>query len=214
MKLALLALGSFVVSLVGSTAAVVMLSDAEPDPVTVQAEQPDAAADPGSVTLQAEQPDAAADPAAQQDVLESAEDTTQGRGNTVVTLGASDADTTEAEAVASVPSPEVEAVAVTAPANTAPLATVVPSSVQGATQQNDGDDNEESIRQLARIFSAMRPADAADVLKYLGDAEIVGILSFLNSRKAAGVLSALSEERAAAVSRVLMSRRGGKQELR
>ena len=245
MKLALLALGSFVVSLVGSTVVVVMLTDAEPDPVTLQAQQPDAAAepdpvtvqtkqpdataDPDTVTLQAQQPDAAADldpvtlqaeqpdaaavPAAQQDVLESAEDTTQSRGNTAVILAASDRDTTEAEAVASVPSPAAEAVEVTALANPAPWAAVVPSSVQEATQENDVDDNEESIRRLARIFSAMRSAEAADVLKYLDDAEIVSILSFLNSRKAAGVLSALSEERAAAVSRVLMGRRGGKERL-
>lgn len=195
MKLALLALGSFVASLVGVTAAVVMLADAEPDPVTVQAEQPEADADP----------------AAQQDVLESAEDTTQDRGDAVVTLATSGTDTTEAEAAASVPSPEAEAVRVTAPANTAPPATVVPSSAQGATQQDDVDDNEESIRQLARIFSAMGSVEAADVLKRLDDAEIVGILSFLNSRKAAGVLSALPKERAAAVSRILMSRRGGKE---
>ncbi len=243
MKLALLAVGSFVVSLVGSTVVVVMLTDAEPDPVTVQAQQldaaadsvtvqakqPDATADPDTVTLQAQQPDAAADldpvtlqaeqpdaaagPAAQPDVLESAEDTTQSRGNTAVILAASDRDTTEAEAVASVPSPAAEAVEVTALANPAPWAAVVPSSVQEATQENDVDDNEESIRRLARIFSAMRSAEAADVLKYLDDAEIVSILSFLNSRKAAGVLSALSEERAAAVSRVLMGRRGGKERL-
>lgn len=210
MKLALLALGSFLVSLVGSTAVVVMLTDTKPNPVTVQAEQPDAAADPDPVALQAEQPDAAIDTAAQQDALESAEDTTQSRRDTVVTLAASDTDTTEAEAVDSVPSPEAEAVEVTAPANTAPLATVVPPSVQEATQQDDVDDNEESVRRLARIFSAMRSREAADVLKHLDDAEIVSILSFLNSRKAAGVLSALSEERAAAVSRILMSRRSGK----
>ena len=209
MKLALLALGSFVVSLVGSTALVVMLTDAEPDPATA-AVVTLADAEPDPVTVQAEQPDTAADPAAQQDVLESAEDTMQGRKDTVVTLAASDTDTTEAEAVASVPSPEAEAVEVTAPANSAPLAPVVPSSVQGATQQSDVDDNEESIRKLARIFSAMRAAEAADVLKHLDDTENVSILSFFNSRKAAGVLSALSEERAAAVSRVLMSRRGGK----
>lgn len=211
MKLALLALGSFLVSLVGSTAVVVMLTDPEPDPVTATAVTL-ADAEPDPVTVQAEQPDAAADPAAQQDVPESTEDTTQSRGDPVVTLAASDTDTTETEPVASVPSPEAEAVEVTAPANIAPLTAVVPASVQGATQQNDVDDNEESIRRLARIFSAMRSAEAADVLKHLDDAEIVSILGFLNSRKAAGVLSALSEQRAAAVSRILMSRRGGKEE--
>lgn len=216
MKLALLALGSFLVSLVGSTAVVVMLTDPEPDPVTAAAVTL-ADAEPDPVTVQAEQPDAAADPAAQQDVPESTEDTTQSRGDPVVTLAASDTDTTETdttetEPVASVPSPEAEAVEVTAAANIAPLTAVVPASVQGATQQNDVDDNEESIRRLARIFSAMRSAEAADVLKHLDDAEIVSILGFLNSRKAAGVLSALSEQRAAAVSRILMSRRGGKEE--
>ena len=64
---------------------------------------------------------------------------------------------------------------------------------------------EESARQLARVFSAMRAQDAAAVLEHMSNDEVIDVLRFLNSRAAGAVLSALDDARAAELSRELLN---------
>lgn len=66
---------------------------------------------------------------------------------------------------------------------------------------------EESARQLARVFSAMRADDAAAVLKHMSNDEVISVLRLLNSRQAGAVLSALDDARAAELSRKLLNGR-------
>src|SRR5690625_1014862 len=57
---------------------------------------------------------------------------------------------------------------------------------------------------LARIFGAMRPADAARVLEKLTETEVRAILRHIPDRKAAEILGNLDPTRAAEVSRSLI----------
>jgi hypothetical protein len=66
---------------------------------------------------------------------------------------------------------------------------------------------EASARQLARVFSSMRAQDAAAVLKHMSDDEVIDVVRFLNSRTAAQVLSALDDARAAELSRKILNGR-------
>jgi len=66
----------------------------------------------------------------------------------------------------------------------------------------------ETAERLSKIFSQMKPADAAEVLSYLTDAEIERILLGIRERDAAAILSQLEPSRAAAVSRRVL-RPGG-----
>ena len=66
---------------------------------------------------------------------------------------------------------------------------------------------EESARQLARVFASMRAQDAAAVLKHMSDEEVIDVVRFLNSRTAAAVLSALDDARAAELSRKILNGR-------
>ena len=68
---------------------------------------------------------------------------------------------------------------------------------------------EEAARQLARMFTAMRAQDAAAVLQHMTNAEVIGVLRFLSARQAGAVLSALDRERAAELSRELLNGRTG-----
>lgn len=61
---------------------------------------------------------------------------------------------------------------------------------------------------LSKIFSEMKPGEAADVLSYLSDGEIERILLGIRERDAAAILAQLEPERAAAVSRRVL-RPGG-----
>ena len=62
--------------------------------------------------------------------------------------------------------------------------------------------------QLARIFTAMQPRDAARVLGQLTDAEIREILTRMGARQAAAVLSNMAPERAAVLSRTVLAGEG------
>ncbi|MEP6571540.1 MAG: hypothetical protein ABJD11_02560 [Gemmatimonadota bacterium] len=61
-----------------------------------------------------------------------------------------------------------------------------------------------AYKQLARIFSAMKPVEAVKVLGFLSDAEVEGILRAVGPRQAADFLVNLPKERAAALSRRLL----------
>ncbi len=67
---------------------------------------------------------------------------------------------------------------------------------------------EEGARKLAKIFGAMKPADAADVLKEMEDAEVQAILEYMSDRKAAQILGAFPPERAARLSQVVLAAGG------
>lgn len=55
-------------------------------------------------------------------------------------------------------------------------------------------------QRLARIFAAMRPAEAARVLERMTDPEVRLLLSHLKERQAAAILSSIAPERAAVIS--------------
>ena len=67
---------------------------------------------------------------------------------------------------------------------------------------------QQTLDRLSKIFSEMKPTEAADVLSYLSDSEIERILLGIRERDAAAILAQLEPERAAAVSRRVL-RRGG-----
>lgn len=65
-------------------------------------------------------------------------------------------------------------------------------------------------KKLAKIFGAMKPADAASVLAEMTDEEITAVLLQMNDRLAAPIVGALPPARAAALSQnVLRDREGG-----
>ena len=210
MKTAMLAFGSFAVALAVTTVGVVVTADPESAEPPVQAESQSPAADtilsgqaapgPGDIPTSAATDSAVADAAAAESPA------ADSAAMLVSESGSSDtADTTSTDEPTNTDAVLVETPSPVPTTPVVPVAAALPSSMQGGAVQTDDTDDEESIRQLARIFSAMRAEDAANVLKHLGNEEIVDILSFLNSRKAAGVLSALPDDRAAAVSRALMN---------
>jgi hypothetical protein len=58
-----------------------------------------------------------------------------------------------------------------------------------------------NYQRLARIFAAMKPAEAAPVLSHLDDAQLEGILLAMQGRNAAPILAEMDPERAASISR-------------
>jgi hypothetical protein len=58
-----------------------------------------------------------------------------------------------------------------------------------------------TYQRLARIFAAMKPTDAAEVLTQLEDAQIEQILLSMQERNAAPILAAMDAQRVASVSR-------------
>jgi hypothetical protein len=102
-----------------------------------------------------------------------------------------DADSAAADAGAARPAAEP------APVRARPAA-----SPRAAAEEED--DGENGADQLARIFTAMQPRDAARVLSQLTDAEIREILTRMGARQAASVLSNMEPERAAILSRTVL----------
>ena len=66
-------------------------------------------------------------------------------------------------------------------------------------------------RQLSRIYAAMKPSEAAEVLSHLGEEDVIGILSKFGARQAAQILGAMPRERAAALSQRLLLESGAPQ---
>ncbi len=228
MKLALLAVGAFLVSLTGTAVTVVMVSGPEPVPAPAHAETDEQVTGDGEqvtgddeqVTGDDEQvtgdsavaetagvshdsrrtvaADSVADLAEATDTSQTAQGDVTPEDDSAPSAGAS------GDSGAVDPPVEIPATATSPPSS--------PTSLQGSTMRVAADvdpaADEESVRQTARIFSAMRASNAAAVLVHLTDDEIVGILKFFNARKAAAVLSEFSEERAASISRMLLRRHG------
>ena len=83
----------------------------------------------------------------------------------------------------------------------------VPASELGG-RDPAGDLNPEGIQRMARIFTAMKPKDAAAVLERMTDVEVQGVRLQMGDRAAAGILSVFDPERAAALSQIVLGRRG------
>ena len=191
MKLVLIGLGAFLVSLAISTAVVVMTHPEVEAPESVSAE-------------------AASNHGLGEDVSPSA--ATQSLAH----VGATVAPIQHASDSAPAALPDAQPVSsAIQEADTAPnLGSVNSEAGQIAPSQTDDDSSadelavqaarEESARQLARVFSAMRAEDAASVIKHMSNSEVIGVLKFFNSRTAGQVLSALDEARAAELSRELL----------
>jgi len=64
---------------------------------------------------------------------------------------------------------------------------------------------EEGARKLSKIFGAMNPQDAANVLQRLGDEEIELILQQMTDRVAAPILEVFDPDRAAVLSRMVIT---------
>lgn len=65
-------------------------------------------------------------------------------------------------------------------------------------------DKTKAYKEVARIFSSMKAAEAAKVLGFLSDTEVEGILRAVGPRQAADFMTNLPKERAAALSRRLL----------
>lgn len=61
-----------------------------------------------------------------------------------------------------------------------------------------------AYKQVARVLSAMKPAEAAKVLAFLSDEEVEGLLRAVGPRQAADFLANIPKERAAGLSRRLL----------
>lgn len=89
-------------------------------------------------------------------------------------------------------------------AGTNPSAAVPPaSSGVGSGTDGDAEENEGAV-QLARMFSVMRPEDAAAVLRELSDVEVGAILRHMQSRLSGQILAAFEPDRAAHLSRTVL----------
>ena len=89
----------------------------------------------------------------------------------------------------------------TAALGAAPAATAAGAPQAGAIAAREA----AAFKQLARIFANMKTTDAAKVLAYMSDDEVQGVLQQLGVRPAAGLLAALPKERAAALSRRMLT---------
>ena len=214
MKLVLLAIGAFIASLAGTAVTVMMVSEPEPvsAPARAESEEPatgddeqvtgdSAVADTASVSHDSSGT-AVADSVAD---LTEATDTSQAvQGEAMPEDDSAPSDSASTDSSAVDPPVDVPAPAIPPPGLPASL----PGSTMPVAIDIDSAAEEESARQTARIFSAMRAPNAAAVFVHLSDDEIVGILRFFNARKAAAVLSEFPDERAASVSRALLGRGG------
>ena len=78
-----------------------------------------------------------------------------------------------------------------------------PSSASAGASKEVGDSTS-SQRQVARILSQMKPADAARLVELLGDDEVEKILRSLGAKSAALLLAHLEPQRATALTRRLL----------
>lgn len=93
-------------------------------------------------------------------------------------------------------------------ASTQAVLAAKPSAAAGGESPEAARLEASSYKQLARIFANMKTTDAAKVLAYMSDEEVEGVLRQLGVRPAAGLLAALPKERAAALSRRLLDNNG------
>jgi flagellar motility protein MotE (MotC chaperone) len=63
---------------------------------------------------------------------------------------------------------------------------------------------EQALKQLAKIYAAMKPAQAAAVLTRMSDGEVKNILTHLSTRQAGTILGLMPRDRAARLSDLLL----------
>jgi hypothetical protein len=112
---------------------------------------------------------------------------------------------TSAMVASPLPAPEAGTAVGAVPPHSAPTAGAnAPSTPAVVPAASRGNAPELSYRQLARIFSNMKTTDAVKVLAYMSDDEVQGVLEALGVRQASGLLAAFPKERAATLSRRLL----------
>jgi hypothetical protein len=114
-------------------------------------------------------------------------------------------DSTAAEPNLSAPqSAEVATDSAGAGSEAAAVALPMTAEPQSVATGQDGtvseDDQDEKMRQLARVYEQMKASSVAAILQTMSDAEAIGILSNMKPRSAAKVLASLDPERAASIS--------------
>ena len=171
MRLVLMGVGAFLLSLGGTTGALVMKAKAHPalaDSLAAHTDPPaahtDSAAHPKPAIVRPDSSPAPADTGA----ARLARHDSAGATASTAALGAS-------------------------PVATKPAA--APAAAPAATEAKE----RAAYKELARIFANMKTTDAAKVLGYPSDTEVEGVLQQLGVRPAAGLLAALPKERAAAL---------------
>jgi len=124
-------------------------------------------------------------------------------------LAAAPRDSSAADSIAAVPrdstaagtQPADTAAPVSSPVPATPRPPVTPAAVRPGP---DPEAKAAAYKQVARVLSAMKPPQAAQVLSQLSDDEVEGILRAVGPRQAADFLANLSVERAGVLSRRLL----------
>jgi hypothetical protein len=80
----------------------------------------------------------------------------------------------------------------------------VPAKVIPVSTPINSAEKAEAFKQVARVLSAMKAADAVKVMAFLSDEEVEGILRAVGPRQAGDFLTNLPKERAATLSRRLL----------
>lgn len=84
-----------------------------------------------------------------------------------------------------------------------------PPAGAGPAAEASDETDAAALKRLGRIFMAMKPQDAAEVLNYLNDREVEAILFQVRDKEAAEILGHFPADRAAILSRSVLSRSGG-----
>ncbi|MDK2896264.1 MAG: hypothetical protein PWP04_384 [Candidatus Atribacteria bacterium] len=74
-------------------------------------------------------------------------------------------------------------------------------------EAEESETDEEGYWRLAKIYSAMKPQEAVQIMTNLPDQEVVKILSFMKEREVANILSLMEPERAADLLQQTIERR-------
>jgi hypothetical protein len=124
-------------------------------------------------------------------------------------LAAAPRDSSAADSTTAMPRDSIavgaEAVDTTAPAPSPVPATPRLAATPVTTRPGpDPEATAAAYKQVARVLSAMKPPQAAQVLSQLSDDEVEGILRAVGPRQAADFLANLSVERAGVLSRRLL----------
>ena len=203
MKLVWIGVGAFLLSLAASATAVVLT---HPDAETPVQAGVDAASDQSQGHVEV-QPAVDTTSVAHGAVDAAPEESASDSSNAAITESHSEPSHTE-----DVDTEDVDTVGPSGPIIAVSVPTTPPPQSADGTAAADSAAavaREESARQLARVFSAMRAEDAAAVLNHMSNGEVIDVLKFLNSRQAGAVLSAMDDARAAELSRELLNGRDG-----
>ena len=91
------------------------------------------------------------------------------------------------------------------PAHSADAATIYQPEASNKEPKEETSKPKISFVKLARLYSVMRPQEAASALSKLDDDVVIGILSKMEERKAARILAAMGPDRAADLTAKMLS---------